>query len=206
MNPDSLSFWSESKLWCWSTCVSNQTLLEWDFIGILDSYSYWLLTQKVTWWGKLTVPGLAFFRIHGLSRIVRMLRRRMLNGSSEVNLRCARDLSTQTHFEATIMNQDQFNQFLGHLGIMAQCHESRLDWSRTADWAIPFGNKVSQGNIEWRCQNLRHRLSDSCQSHSFGRHVIEDQVHQRIIGIWFESHYDGSITAYLPIKCGQETV
>jgi len=47
-------------------------------------------------------------------------------------------------------------------------------------------------------------VADSGQSCRFGYHIIEFQVHQRIIGIHFESHFDRSSTAYLPIQFAQD--
>jgi len=35
-----------------------------------------------------------------------------------------------------------------HLGILAICHQSRLDRLHTADLAIQFGNKICLGDIE----------------------------------------------------------
>ena len=49
-------------------------------------------------------------------------------------------------------------------------------------------------------------MADRGQSRSFCCHLIQVQVHQRIIGICFESCYDRSSTAYLPIQFGKETV
>jgi len=78
--------------------------------------------------------------------------------------------------------------------------------SITAYMLISVANTGSLGNIEWQCQDMRHRLADSWLSHSFYRHVIEVQVHRRIPGICLELCYNRSSTAYLPIPFGKKTV
>jgi len=144
--------------------------------------------------------------LNGLSQILSMMQRRASKHSSVVIVRCTGNLWPRTHVEVKRVDNAQFSHFPVHRKILAICHESRLDRSHTTDLAIQFGNKVSHGDIEWLCQNMRHQLADSGQTRSFCCHLIQVQVHRRMICIHFESRYDRSSTAYLPIQFGKETV
>jgi len=53
---------------------------------------------------------------------------------------------------------------------------------------------------------MRHRLTDPWQSRIVCSHMIEIQVHWRIIGICFELRYDRSSTTYVAIQLGKKTV
>jgi hypothetical protein len=96
----------------------------------------------------------------------------------------------------------QFNDFQVHQRILAICHLPHLDRLRTADFAIEFGNKTSQVDIESLCENMRQRMAISEQRCSFYFHLIELLVHLRIISIRFESCYARSSTGYLPMQFG----
>lgn len=41
-----LSFWRESKIWCWSCCFWSPKSLRWDYIGILDYY-WWPIREEI---------------------------------------------------------------------------------------------------------------------------------------------------------------
>ena len=80
---------------------------------------------------------------------------------------------------------------------------------------MPFGNEVSRDYIGLLHLDIRIWLTDSCQGHSICRHIIEVQVHWRILSLWSHMiegqvhlgvmgvyHCDWLITAYLPIPVG----
>jgi hypothetical protein len=147
-------------------------------------------------------------RINGLSWILRMMQQRALKHLSVMILRRTRNLWPSTHRRrksepCTIQPLSGAPEIPGHMPYVMSLV------------SIDHALQICQSNLPTlyvmellnSCVSIWDTdMADPGQRCSVCCHLIQVQVHRRIIGICIESRYDRSSTAYVPIKFGKETV